>query len=753
MGASKSDTFHTYAAAALACVGLVYLGDAMADEQSDSLAEIVVTARKTQETLQSVPLSVSAVTSAEMDRRSMDSLGALGQFTPNFTFSEQAQAGRTAAVVFIRGVGQSDPLATFDPAVGIYLDGVYMGRMQALDLDMMDVERVEILRGPQGTLFGKNTDGGAVSIVTRQPDITSDALQGRVEAITGSHRRFDFLGNFDIPLVTDKLAMIVSFARRGQEGYGTRIDGEQMADKDRYIGRVALLYKATDDLQFEWSADGLTSNERQSSYKLIKVGNYYSQPVPGLGGVTYNQLLSQPYDSRWVSTNDFNYDGTGPNSARSDLWGTALTATWTTPFATIKSITAYRRNLVFNDLDPDGSPVTIVAEYETTKQHQISQEFQATGSSFSDRLKWVGGLYFFDEAVSDITDYPVLTDFGDAFSFVQDLDVHNKSYAIYGQADYSFTSKLKLTAGLRVNQDQTRVTRLKLAYPSLIPYDISTDNEPATKSHTWNSASPRLGLDYQWTPSFMTYASAAEGFKSGGFNGRAGNVSEFNQFDPEKVWTYEVGLRSDWLENRLRFNATLFYSRYTDLQLQINEAGVGASGQPVPKQVVGNIPLARVKGAELELNAVLLPGLTVDSSLGLTDARYVQLLPGAPVTLNTPFIDTPKSTVTLGAEYTRDVSDRLKVTGRVDYAYKSSISYDVSNPSGLITQAGYGLLNSKLIFDVKHTGLTVSVFGTNLTDKHYIIGGWDQCTSSSLAFCIVEYAPPREWGLSAKYQL
>ncbi len=599
-------------------------------------------------------------------------------------------------MVYIRGVGQSDVLATFDPAVGLYLDGVYMGRMQGLDMDMMDLERVEILRGPQGTLFGKNTDGGA--------------------------------------------------------GYGKRSDGEQMANTDRDSGRLSVLYKPIDRLQFLLNVDGFTANEYQSSYKLIKVGPYYSAPQPALGGLSFNDILPQPYDNRWVTNNPFTWDANGPNSARSDLWGTSFTATWDASIATIKSITSYRRNLTFNDLDIDGSPVNIIAEYQTIKQHQLSQELQATGTSLSDRLKWVTGLYFFDEHASDISNYPILTDFGNAFSFSQTLYIHNKSYAIYGQSDYGITDKLKLTTGIRFNRDEKSVYRLKLAYPSGIPFDVSTDNAPTTKDGNWDSSSPRLGLSYQWTPSVMTYVSAADGFKSGGFNGRAGTVAAFNEYSPEKVRTYEGGLRSDWWDNRLRFNATLFYSRYTDLQLQVNGAGQGPGGQPVPAQIVGNIPLAKIRGAELEFIVVPLSGLSLNADLGLTDARYIQLLPGAPVTLSTPFIDTPKVSGEVGAEYTTDRFEKVNVTGRLDYGFKSAITYDVSNVAGLITEQAYGLLNGKLTFGVKNTGWSVSLFGTNLLDRRYIVGGWDQCTASALDFCVVEYGAPREYGIAGEYR-
>jgi len=207
---------------------------------------------------------------------------------------------------------------------------------------------------------------------------------------------------------------------------------------------------------------------------------------------------------------------------------------------------------------------------------------------------------------------------------------------------------MKATAGIRFNRDEKSVLRGEISVSQRHSFGASTNNAPTTKSATWDSSSPRLGLNYQWTPGLMTYLSAADGFKSGGFNGRAGTVAAFNEYGPEKVRTYEGGLRSDWLNNRLRFKRNLFYSVYTDLQLR-SMCRPGSQRTPVPAQIVGNIPLAHIKGAELEFIAVPLSGFTVNADVGLIDARYKTIAAGAPVTLGTPFIDTPKVLGDVGA--------------------------------------------------------------------------------------------------------
>src|SRR3954454_10602267 len=208
-------------AAYLAGPGLVAASNAQAAalEAPGQLDEVVVTSRKREENLQDVPVSIQAVTSSELQMRSLDTLNDVGQHTTNLNFGQQAQSGSSANTVYIRGVGQSDTLAAFDPGVGIYIDGVYLGRMTGIDLDMMNIERVEVLRGPQGTLFGKNTNGGAISIVSAKPDVRADSIDGRIQLTGGSLDRFDAVGGVNIPLATDKAAMQVSFARRKQDGY------------------------------------------------------------------------------------------------------------------------------------------------------------------------------------------------------------------------------------------------------------------------------------------------------------------------------------------------------------------------------------------------------------------------------------------------------------------------------------------------------------------------------------------------------
>jgi len=739
-------------AAALFVCGIsgsnVLASSAAAEESVDlsKIQEVVVTARKHEEVLQRVPLSVSAITGDALAKRSLASLAAIGQTTPNFTFSQQSQGGRSAGVVYIRGVGQSDTRPTYDPAVGVYIDGVFLGRMQASDLEMLDVERVEILRGPQGTLFGKNTSGGAVSVISRQPDLAAEKISGRAQLTGGSHHRFDAVGGINIPLQADRAALLLSGSHREQNGYAHRADGMDMNDLNRDSGRVTLRLAPTDLLTVSLSADGMTYDETNSAMKLVFV-NTEAAPTAAL-----NAFTSETYDNRWLSPNDFFSFGTGPNTSRGDVWGTSATADLVLGGINLKSISAYRKMNIHNELDPDNSPVTVLDFVDSIDQHQFSQELQATGASFESRLNWVLGAYYFRENARSVTDSILLTPlFGFGRSFTQGNNVINDSVAGYGQGTYNLTEPLRVTAGLRFTHDKKQLERVNAAYP-----DGGLLEPTVTRSATSDDVSPRIGLDYQWTPAVMTYISAAKGYKAGGFNGRAGTIADFNQFEPEEVWTYEAGLRSDLLDQRVRFNATGFYSDYSDLQLQINGSSV-VEGAPVPFNIVTNIPSSRIVGGELELIVVPASGLTLTSGVGLTYAKYTELptddkfVASNLIDRDSRFVNSPKVSFTASAEYVTALTRTLDITGRLDYAHKSSIYYDPSNTT-LLRQEPYGLLNARLTFSHEASGVSVALFGTNLTDERYFIGGYNDATlpSPGLGIAFTNTGLPREYGVSVQ---
>jgi iron complex outermembrane receptor protein len=712
----------------------------VSSERSGVLEEITVTARKREENLQQVPVSVAAITAGEIEARSATSLSDIAQATPNIAFQQLVLGGSEASLIYIRGIGQSDVLITAEPGVGEYLDGVYLGRMQGIDLDMLDMARIEILRGPQGTLFGKNTIGGAINLVSAQPNALTNAVSGRVEALTGSFNRADGVFNVNIPVVANQLAIRFAGATRHDEGYGHRADGERTADTNKFSGRLSALYTPVEEWEFLAAVDGTNVHQHNGDYRLVHVG---TPPLVQL----YNKVSPIPYNAQWIASDPYSSNATGPNADRAQIWGAALTSTWHAGAFDLKSITSYRHNSTTNDLVPDGSPLGLFYDYDGIRQHQWSQELQASGTSFGDRFKWVGGLYYFQEAAEEPTSYtvyPMLSPFVGDLSFHRTVSTDNQDYAGYGQGTYSVLESLHVTVGLRYTYETKSVSAYQVAYSGsgILPL--------TARSANFHSLSPRLGLDYRWTPDFMTYVSAAQGYKSGGFNGRGASVADFNEFNPETDWTYEAGLRSDWLDKTLRINASVFYTKYSDIQVTENYATL--SGTPL--SIIANAASATIKGGELEILARPMSGVTLGANAGYTHAAYTSAVapPGGlpPVTTSTHFVNTPQMTYSLSAEYAAPVvQDRYTVVSRVDFNHKSTEYFDISN-SPYTTQRGYGLLNARLTFEPTQGPWSIAAFATNLTNRHFILGGSD--VSASLGFAVALEGPPREWGVDVRYR-
>jgi iron complex outermembrane recepter protein len=716
--------------------------EAPAQANDDAIDEIVVTARRREESLQQVPLSVVAVSAEELEARSISNLEDLGQSTPNFTFSETYNGGAAAGLPFIRGVGQIDSHPGYDSPVGIYIDGVYYGRMYGNNLDTMELERIEVLRGPQGTLFGKNTSGGAINIITAQPDASGEGISGRVQGGFGSRNLVDVVTGANIPLVQDTLALRVAGSWSQQDGYAERADGQEMANTDRWSARAQLLFAPTQSFSALLSADVMEFDEANAAYRLADTN-------PAVGPVAaYNGARDPDYDNRWISANPYTFNATGPNFSRGEIRGVSLTLTADTAFGAFKSITAYRDMSVDIGVDPDGSPVTIIDSYESTDQDQVSQEFQLSGEAFGDRLQWVSGLYYFQEDIVDAQSFvlvPAL--FGGTRDFSRTLWATNESLAVYGQGTFNITDALRLTAGLRYTEDEKTIQSDQHNYLGALQFLTPLG------VHSSSAWSPRVGLDYQLSPDIMVYVSAAQGAKNGGFNGRVGRLSDFTEFQDETVWTYEAGFRSEFWDGRARFNVTAFFSDYEDMQMTISGSTV-VGGAPAPFSLITNIPEAQIRGGEVEFVAALTPSLRFTSALGITEGEYTELPTDAQfiaanlIHPDTEFLNMPRVSYTLGLEYTNTIDRDVEMTARIDYAHRSRTELTPEN-SSVIVQPAYDLFNARIKFEAV-SGLSVSLWGTNLTDEVYAVGGGDDATrpGAGLGFAIFNMGPPRTFGVT-----
>ncbi|WP_207762432.1 TonB-dependent receptor [Niveispirillum lacus] len=722
-----------------------------------TLEEIVVTARRRSEALQDTPVAVSAFTAEALEARSVETLDNIARFTPNIRFDGAAalSGGNYNATVFIRGIGQNDFAIFSDPGVGFYVDGVYYARSIGGIMDAVDLASVEVLRGPQGTLFGKNTIGGAVLINTQRP---TDTLSGRVELTTGRFDRLDVKGTINVPLADGKVLTRLSVSSLNRDGYAKRLsDGQDMGDRNADSARLQITTNVTEDIDFHLVGDVTRAREHSAPNKLLAVA-----PAPGLTGVpflvNYNNLVAptrgviapngqRTLNSSFVTDSPFTTWGTGPNVNDLDLWGLAGTLTWNLGTVEIKSITAYRELQATFARDGDNTPFTYRETFNDDDQWQVSQEVQLSGDAIDGRFTWIGGVYYFTEEGSDVARAdlamglwpPLGPPLSPATLILNRID--NTSYAVFGQGNFKLTDDLSFTAGARWNRDKKWISVFNRRQRDQV---VFTDVQ---RSSDWNAFTPKLGVEYKAGADAMLYASAGKGFKSGGYNARPlVDASEVTQYEPETIWTYEVGAKTGWLDNRLIVNVAGYLSKYDNIQLTVNQT---------PRNFVANAAQGTIKGAELEVRAKPAKGLDFDLAVGYTDAKYDEVGTGLgptqvlPITKAAKFVKTPKWTASTGLQYTHDLGDGSTLSLRGDLSAYSKFYNDVANTE-LVAQSGYGIVNSRLTYTSPDESWTLALFATNVTDRRYFVSG---NASGAFGLAEVSYGRPREWGvtLGAKF--
>lgn len=756
-----------------------------ADGTDTFLEEVTVTARKREESLQDAPLAVSAFTGEALEYRGIVNLSQVAEITPNLTFQNNPSFGgaSNAAAIYLRGVGQKEFLPTTDPGVGIYIDGVYVARSVGAILDLIDVEQVEVLRGPQGTLFGRNTIGGAISLTTRKPHET---LSGSMDIKFGTDNRQDIKGTINLPL-SDTLYSSLSLATFNQDGYLKREDGVELGDDETLTGRIALRWLASENLDINFTADYTEDKESGPAMTLIGIapGTLPSAtPAPpiatiynvgatlraggpavpcAVGGITTPGLPAVPdcYDNSFVQGNDYNA-GTAPAFSESELWSTNLNIEWDlNESLTLKSITAFRSLDSQFARDGDHSPFTVSQFFDDLEQDQFSQEFQLLGDTFDGRLKWVLGAYYFEEDGNNVN----LLDFAIS-NFRSGGKFDTESTALFAQGTWDINDKLSLTLGLRYTDETKSFLPDQIIFNN--PFEGTGDPNldapflaagsrilPLLEKETdIQETNPMLNLAYQWNNSLMTYATYSEGFKSGGFTQRvfppivapftapAGtpDIDLIPTFEPEFVKVYELGAKYRSNEGRLTVNAAIFQTTYDDMQIQ-----VFTSVAPVTR----NAGSATIEGAELEIQAIPGNGWLLDFSLGLLDASYDDIDTSETlVDKDNDFERVSDVTANGGVSKEFTLDSGSTITARVDVSYRSEMYHDTFNTEAL-KQDDLTLVNARISWLSADQAFSVNLSGTNLTDEEYLISG-----VQGDAFQSIEGLFHRgfEWQLAFKYE-
>jgi iron complex outermembrane receptor protein len=582
------------------------------DQPDGALPEITVTAERRSANLQDVPVAVTALTAERIEQDAMLKLDRIGAAVPNLYIARNF--GTTSgALVFLRGVGEGDSIFTNDPPVGIYVDDVLVPRSTGALFDLIDLESIEVLRGPQGTLYGRNTSGGAIKLTTKRP--TFDRIGGAVEAIAGSYRRFDLRGTLNLPLA-DNAALRVSGISRTQRGWGRNlVDGAHVNGQDVQGGRVSLLWEpgarlsvfATADFSDESSAPRFPQQFLPDPARPGRFLNVFRAP-----GGDIDNFVSADTDS-------VNDTRTGGASLRIERRMGDFTLSSITGYRALHSLIGFDQTA-----NAPGAGANIIL-LQDQDQHNFSQELQIAGDTLGGRLNLLGGLFYFNEHNDQLTAVSNAVPTGTAGARYRTRDffaapsrvgasgnwspylptLDTDSWAAFASATMRVLPATKLTAGLRYTHERKRYDVRFLSAPD-VTY-VLPDGRIAQRvlSDSWDDLSPRVAIDHSLTGngwSAMLYASASKGFRSGSFDGRARNIdfvlSRQTAIAPETVWNYEGGFKSEWFDKRLRVNATYFINDYRNIAFSAARANLTP-----PEIFRQNVGSARIQGAEIEVAA------------------------------------------------------------------------------------------------------------------------------------------------------
>jgi iron complex outermembrane receptor protein len=796
--------------------------------QGGALEEIIVTAQFREENIQNVPLSISALSGESLESKNATSVLDIEKWTPNLQIDQLGSGWGPTVAVSARGMGLNDFKAVFESAVPIYVDDVLLGRPTGANLDLLDLERVEVLRGPQGTLFGSNAAGGVIRLISRKPTGDGPTV---LEATMGSYNTFNTRGAFETAF-GENLFGRFSFSTKRRDGYvdvldftcdmirrgtpelagigdglgadgsaGGGLDGQpdvvtagsiadnafgipiqtspygtdngckvdEMGDEDIVSGRAQVRWVVSDDLEFNFSGD-VTYMDQKSPQDHVADTN------PALFLVSQSNTrvnipnFGVPYDDRFAPADPFvNYSSfvdpgvnfgvpnlpgenifsaigakpqqypggiVTPNTMEVDHWGMSGTMDWAiNDTLNTKIIVAYREFDSFFGRDSDGSPIPLNHTVDTYDNTQFTIEGRLSGTfdwGSGRNTDWTAGVFWYD--ATDYNPNISILHFGviGAADIDRIDDQTNQKMGIFLHTITRLTDQLTLTAGLRYTKDekdilQTRVFRVLEDRPLVATDFLFT---PTAQTQEAERVTPMVSLAYQWSDDIMTYFTYQQGFRGGGFNPRPDSPGTVGSFGPEDVENFELGIKSDWLDRRLRVNANLFYMNYTDLQLP---AVVLEQGSGLPTFPTTNAGEADMLGVELDFVAYPTEHITIDGTFGWLGFSYVDLGNADPAfvasqgfsSIGSPCLDcrplrSPEITATLGASYSTPIGGGAwgNFTIRGDVAMQSDTHFTQNNFSRS-RQDGYAVVNARATWVSPTEDWELSVSGANLTDRLY----------------------------------
>ncbi|MBP02337.1 MAG: hypothetical protein CMM25_05975 [Rhodospirillaceae bacterium] len=679
--------------------------------QPKFLEEIIVTAERREGNIQSTPVAVSAFTADKLEKLQIEETLDLANSVPNLVlYTGVANPGMVN--LYMRGAGeQIGGLVTSESAVGMYVDNVYNARLSAANFDLVDVERIEVLRGPQGTLYGRNSMTGAIKIITRDADgetwSKGSVGYARYDEVTVSAG-----GGFS--LVEDTLGMTISGQYRDQgKGYiSNRATGGKRGVRDVLTLRGKISYFGSDNFKSTLTAsysddnnDGLTPVSVNSNTLQINSGEYRTAQSPS------------------------------PSSGYTEQYSTSLDMEWDIGEWSLKSTTAYidvkdgfRFDLSGGVETAPGTFITLIDRTSVASSSQWSQELQLSGTSMDDKLDWVVGAFYFDEqADQQIDDVIFFTTLVPTI-----IDQKSESYAIFAQGTYKINDALSATAGLRWTDDQKSLSgQIDTFFGSGIPFAVN-------RQDSWSVLTPRFGLDYQVSENVFVYGSVSRGYRAGGYNGLtvARPISFNTPFDPETVWAFELGTKADLLDNRVRFNSAAFINKVKDIQ-QSSTLGGGATA-------VQNVGKVDVYGIETEITAIISDAFEVFAHLTLQDESYKELDPGSIAATQGlgRLSHLSKFQSQVGFSYEYNLKNEASVFVGADYSHRSNYFSDAAN-APINRSSTIDLVNASVSYQPDGGKWKATLSGKNLTGEDYSKIGLVLAVPNGVRFV----NEPTTWGL------
>lgn len=769
---------HKFSRLALQGVSLLALGliagtahaqsqGAGADESSSD-QDIVVTAQFRATNLQDTPIAITAMTGEQLRERSFSNIADVGKSAPSVTLRLGSSGYGKSTQAYIRGIGQTDFNFALEPAVGFYVDDVYHASLFGTSFDLLDLERVEILRGPQGTLFGKNSIGGAVRLISKKPQ---NFFEASVEGTYGSYDRIDLRGMINIPLVDEQLALRVSFASKEREGYVNRVDfacaypslagnlkptvsnnGNSctvgtMGGESVRAGRAALNWTPSPEIEVNLVAEVIRDNSEAAADSLIHINT----AAAALVGYNNNRLVPTygiPFDGRFIVdpyVSFASYDSAflgrkAPpvNTVHSESYSGDIS--WNiTENVQFKSITAYQ---TFNGRftqNANNAPLPVALTDNIAGFEQFTQEFRLVGSAFNESLDWAAGVFYFD-GKSSLGGGAYLAASNIAFDQNDSTDASNRSAFAHGS--FHLNEKFSVTAGLRYSKESKTYRFDRINVPAGTAFFAGgAFTSPAAKMDRFDY---KLGLDYKVTDDVMVYGQFSTGFKGGGINPRPFTPAAAVPFGPETLNAYEIGLKSELFDRLLQLNLAAYHSDYSNLQLSAN--GFDVNG--VPSIVVANAGNARINGVEAELKLRPARGFEIDMSASYTDFKIKDLGAAAGVsggpTLNSKAPGSPKWKYNAGAQYRAQLGNGGTLIPRVDVYYQSDVFNEWTNNPRAV-QKGYALTNARLTYNAPQEEWYAALSVTNVFDQFYYVNKFIQ---SGTYIFTGQPSRPREWAVT-----